>query len=383
MSNNLVAEPQESGAVNVRFINPAALIVITSAIGFLFSIAFLVYTYGFFPCDPKIAVFPVLSALGYALSAFLSIRPKAHLDASKILLSTMFCLFFVGSIFSSLRFFPLLLFPIIPTFTMLLLGYRRGSVWLSIFLGICLILLGMHALGFVFEKMPPLPPAFTSMVVFMGLSNLAVFSIIYQKYLEKSEALINEQINEITILSRTDPLTRTLNRRAFMELLEKERIRAERTLWRLSKPPEEKAKDTNLGSTAIIMLDVDFFKQVNDEHGHLAGDAVLSAIGQALTDHQLLRDADYAARYGGEEFVILQPETDGPGALLSAERLRAHVEALSFTDGAGRHFKVTISCGVAVFPHEDVAIEKIIAMADEAMYQAKRSGRNRCVLYKP
>jgi diguanylate cyclase (GGDEF)-like protein len=383
MSNNLEAEPQESGAVNVRFINPAAFIKISSALGFIFSAAFLLVTYVFFPCDPKIAVFPVVATLGYALSAFLAIRPIRCLDASRVLLLTMFGIFFAGGIIPSLRFFPLLLFPIIPSFTMLLLGYRRGAVWLAIFLALCLLLLGMHASGLFFERMPPLHSAFIGMIVCTGLANLGVFSIIYQKFLEKSEALINEQINEITILSRTDPLTRTLNRRAFMELLEKERIRAERTLWRLSKPPEEKAKDTNLGSTAIIMLDVDFFKQVNDEHGHLAGDAVLSAIGQALTDHHLLRDADYAARYGGEEFVILQPETDGPGALLSAERLRAHVEALSFTDGAGRHFKVTISCGVAVFPHEDIAIEKIIAMADEAMYQAKRSGRNRCVLYKP
>jgi len=372
----------ESGRVNIRFINPLALIKITSAIGLVFSLAFLFVTYVFFPCDPKIALFPIIAAFGYVLAAILALRPVQFLDASTVLLLTMFGIFFAGSIIPGLRFFPLLLFPIIPSFTMLLLGYRRGSVWLTVFLALCLLILGVHISGMVFAAMPPLNSAFISMVVITGLANLGIFSVFNQKYLEKSEKLINEQIEQITILSRTDPLTRTLNRRAFMELLEKERIRAERTVWRLSKPPEDKARDGNLGNTALVMLDVDFFKQVNDEHGHQAGDDVLAAIGQVLTDHRLLRTSDYSARYGGEEFIILQPETDGQGALLSAERIRVHIESLSFVDGAGRGFKVTVSCGVAVFPHQDIPIEKIIGMADEAMYQAKRSGRNRCVLYK-
>jgi diguanylate cyclase (GGDEF)-like protein len=289
-------------------------------------------------------------------------------------------MFFAGSIIPALRFFPLILFPIIPSFTMLLLGFRRGSVWLAVFMALCFAILLLHLSGAVFEVMPPFNPVFMGMVVITGLVNLGVFSIINQKYLERSEALINEQIEQITVLSRTDPLTRTLNRRAFMELLEKERVRAERTVWRLSKPEQEKAIDTNLGNTALIMLDVDFFKQVNDEHGHRAGDEVLAAIGSSLTDGKLLRESDYAARYGGEEFIVLLPDTDGKGALLSAERIRSHIGSLSFADGAGKGFRVTVSCGVAVFPHHDIPIEEVIALADEAMYQAKRSGRNCCIL---
>ncbi len=158
-------------------------------------------------------------------------------------------------------------------------------------------------------------------------------------------------------LATHDALTSAFNRRYFFEVAGAELVRARRYKRPMS----------------IAMLDVDFFKRVNDEHGHAAGDEVLRGIVAACSRE--LRTQDVLARYGGEELVVLFPETDGRAARAVAERLRSAVEASSFPHGEAS-LRVTISGGVSSWNGEE-KLEATIERADEALYRAKKNGRNR------
>lgn len=163
-------------------------------------------------------------------------------------------------------------------------------------------------------------------------------------------------------LAMQDGLTGLANRRQFDVSLNTEFSRAMR----------------NASSLALIMIDVDHFKQYNDTYGHAAGDECLKAIGKAVRDTPR-RTGDLAARYGGEELAVLLPGADVAGALLVAEKIRAAVEGLRLTHIANGKGIVTISAGVhAVVPQgsNGAAVDLVVA-ADKALYQAKANGRNR------
>ncbi len=160
-------------------------------------------------------------------------------------------------------------------------------------------------------------------------------------------------------LSKTDGLTGVANQRHFMDLLELEFLRNER----------------HLGKMSLMILDMDWFKRVNDEHGHLAGDSVLVAVAETLK--QEVRINDIVARYGGEEFMVLLPETDTEGAYAVAERCREAIEVADFLRGASPVLKVSASIGVASYPSPGVLRTRdLIQRADEALYRAKDRGRN-------
>lgn len=169
----------------------------------------------------------------------------------------------------------------------------------------------------------------------------------------------HERVSEQAV---TDELTGLANSRAFRESIEREAARAERFRHELS----------------LVMLDLDDFKQVNDTHGHLQGDEVLRAVGRILDAES--RGIDEAARYGGEEFVVALPETEIEGALEVAERIRARIEAepVPMLDGKG-DLRITASIGAASFPAAAHSVRELIAAADEALYRAKRDGKNRVV----
>lgn len=161
-------------------------------------------------------------------------------------------------------------------------------------------------------------------------------------------------------LATTDALTRLLNRRALLERLSVEVDRARRFHQQLS----------------MLMLDIDYFKAINDQHGHLVGDDILRQMGMVLSG--AVRTIDVVARYGGEEFVLILPETATEGAVVFAERLRERVEQHGFDLGGGRTFHLTCSVGVATFPSSRVSsTEDLFARADEALYRAKSGGRNK------
>jgi diguanylate cyclase (GGDEF)-like protein len=128
---------------------------------------------------------------------------------------------------------------------------------------------------------------------------------------------------------------------------------------------------------AVLMMDLDLFKSVNDTHGHLMGSHVLAEVGRLIAHS--IRGADIAGRYGGEEFVAYLPEADGAGAMQVAERIRSNIETYPFTlDGVVA--RSTISIGIALFPAHGRSLKVLVARADRALYRAKEEGRNRICL---
>jgi diguanylate cyclase (GGDEF)-like protein len=165
---------------------------------------------------------------------------------------------------------------------------------------------------------------------------------------------LREVMAKLESAARTDPLTGVLNRRALADEFERELIRARRV-------------ECTLG---LVMLDLDHFKRYNDEWGHPEGDEALRRAATAI-EHST-RGIDTVARLGGEEFAIIVPEADAAGALVLAERVRRAVE-LEFS---GEQPRLTVSCGVAVFPADGLERGNLLAAADRALYEAKSLGRN-------
>ena len=168
--------------------------------------------------------------------------------------------------------------------------------------------------------------------------------------------------NELAAAAVTDGLTGLGNRRAFEKQMTRE--------WRRG--------IRGASEICVLMIDADLFKSYNDAFGHLAGDAALKCIGQAINE-ALRRPADLGARYGGEEFVAILPETDVQGGLVVAEAIRAAVERLTSTQGLPR--RLTVSIGVATSrPGVGDLWHDLVSQADAALYLAKKLGRNRCVV---
>jgi diguanylate cyclase (GGDEF)-like protein len=198
----------------------------------------------------------------------------------------------------------------------------------------------------------------------VSLANIRLYEQLRQanenlewRVLERTRAL--EEANaRLERLATIDSLTETLNRRRFLELAGQEVSRARRHGRALS----------------VLLFDLDHFKAVNDTYGHATGDLTLkSATAAAKT---ALRAGDVLARYGGEEFVVLLPETDLQGAAAVAERLRAGIAA-AVIDSAGTRFSITTSIGAAQLRDDEPSIERTLVRADLALYDAKRTGRNK------
>ena len=132
---------------------------------------------------------------------------------------------------------------------------------------------------------------------------------------------------------------------------------------------------------SVMMLDIDFFKKVNDTYGHDVGDNVLTMVANILMNN--VRDHDIAARFGGEEFIILLPETALNDAVVVAERIRMAVEGFNFEPLGCQQHCVTISIGIGEFPTTGIATEELVKRTDAALYEAKTSGRNRVCMARP
>ena len=165
-------------------------------------------------------------------------------------------------------------------------------------------------------------------------------------------------------MARTDGLTGLLNHRTFMEKLQE----------------KYRELDRNPRPFSILLMDIDKFKNVNDTYGHPVGDVAIKAVARVLTE--TVRTTDFVARYGGEEFAVGLVETDQKGAELMAERVRKNMERTVVTRVPDGELKITLSIGVVTFPDDSPDHSDMLAMADEALYHAKRSGRNRVSLYR-
>jgi diguanylate cyclase (GGDEF)-like protein len=190
--------------------------------------------------------------------------------------------------------------------------------------------------------------------IMVGSSTILKFT--YHDYLDE---VFQRQMYESAL---RDGLTKVFNKKYFTDYLEKEFAFAAR----------------HGGPLALIFLDIDYFKKINDDHGHPAGDFVLAELSQMMT--MLLRTEDVLARFGGEEFTILCRGSDLSGAKIVAERVRKAVEERKFSFG-GKDIPVTVSLGVVAIPESGITEHNgFLAAADKALYEAKRSGRNRvCV----
>jgi len=176
----------------------------------------------------------------------------------------------------------------------------------------------------------------------------------------RRELYLQDLQEELKLLASTDPMTKLYNRRYFMEI---------------SKSILDLAK-RNKRCSAIIMLDIDKFKNINDTYGHNIGDDAIILLSQTL--QKFTRKSDVVSRWGGEEFVMLLSNTDFEGALVIAEKLRVTVENQVLVLEENQELKFTISIGVsAVDTQNDLNIEAAINRADEALYEAKESGRNK------
>ena len=189
-----------------------------------------------------------------------------------------------------------------------------------------------------------------------GLRN----TLFHARLLESEDALL-ESRRVLEIAALVDPLTGVGNRRAFDQALDREWHRAHRTQ----------------GSLGLLMIDIDFFKRMNDTYGHQRGDECLAQAAAALR-RSLPRASDLVARYGGEEFACILPGTDRAGVLEVGERLRAAVAALQIEHSQSDHRFLSVSVGAtACRVLAQGGLSKLIQKADEALYEAKRKGRNR------
>jgi diguanylate cyclase (GGDEF)-like protein len=204
-----------------------------------------------------------------------------------------------------------------------------------------------------------LSAALRSLMRRLGVEQERVESV--QRQAEIEEQRYAQEISELRRAAGIDPLSGLLNRRAFLY--------AAALLT-----AEQKAR---LGHVAIIMADIDFFKQVNDNHGHGAGDATIRKVGEILT--ACVRESDLVARFGGEEFVILVAGAAPHMVLALAERMRQNVQETPIVHHDAT-IRITISLGVAVTATPDSDIQGVIERADRALYNAKQRGRNRAVL---
>ncbi len=197
--------------------------------------------------------------------------------------------------------------------------------------------------------------------------NARIYSCLRTKQLQdelrKKNTELEELLKKLEILSRTDQLTELFNRRHFEDALK-----------------QEFAKTMRFGTPiCCLMIDVDLFKKINDTYGHHIGDAVLKETAEIIKAN--IRDIDTVARWGGDEFILLFPQTKKEEALIPVERIRKSVAEHVFPDI--KTDKVTLSIGVGSAPNEDNKIdtvEKLVQLADLALYEAKKNGRNKTVI---
>jgi diguanylate cyclase (GGDEF)-like protein len=195
----------------------------------------------------------------------------------------------------------------------------------------------------------------------VSLDNALLYDSLERKVAARTEALrdANEQLE---VLALTDQLTGLANRRRFTDAIDLE--------W-------QRATRPNI-PTAIAMLDIDHFKWFNDQYGHMAGDQCLRLVARTIRDSA--RNLDLVARYGGEEFIVVLPHTTHHDALIVAERIRHAVQRLAEPNDHTAPVIVTVSVGVAAArPSELAGYQQLIKLADDALYVAKRDGRNRVI----
>jgi diguanylate cyclase (GGDEF)-like protein len=337
----------------IRVTKAGTLMTVIFFTGFIFT-----YWFGEYP---RFAVWVNLAAAlcsiaGYILNTrFGKYRTTAHLVTFAIYLSSLGVMVISGGINSSSAIWQV--FVPISAFIMagLWAGFRWGVVSFLTILT-CYILDATGTTLFVGFQTTS-----TDRLIDLAGAILAVSIAIWYSDSIKSRAFIGleEAKVQLNYLATVDPLTNTFNRRYFLELSER----------------KIKRTQTSNGHASFLLFDLDHFKKINDEHGHIIGDQVLHGVAQTCLKN--LRPDDVLGRFGGEEFVILLPETKLEDARNIAERLRLLVAETPIETEIGP-VNTTISIGVAFKEKATtMSIDQLLSRADRAMYRAKQAGRNR------
>jgi diguanylate cyclase (GGDEF)-like protein len=242
--------------------------------------------------------------------------------------------------------YSLMWVTIMPPLVFFLLGPRVGA-WVS-------AILFTYIIGYLYLMLPTFEPAAFSLGALLNVIEVLVALWFIFRHYERSRA---SAFDELERLSNTDKLTGLYNRLRLDELLS-----------------EQLALSQRSGTAfTLVLCDIDHFKKINDDHGHLVGDEVLVELAKLLQTHT--RATDYVGRWGGEEFLIICPATTAEGAQKLIESLRAAVAQLNFN----HDLTLTMSFGIAAARPQG-SIVTILKTADNALYEAKRRGRNRVVV---
>jgi diguanylate cyclase (GGDEF)-like protein len=234
------------------------------------------------------------------------------------------------------------------------LGYL-GSLWLQVPVGLAYVFLLYHDTAFPHPESP--------MRLVLGLFSITAVAL-FGALFGREEQYAMEIMADLRKESITDRLTGLFNYSYFIDELQREQARAERTSSHF----------------ALVIFDVDRFKQVNDTYGHEKGNLLLQGIAAIMKANA--RKMDTVARYGGEEFVILMPESNG-AEMEVAERIRRKIEEAEFTGIAEAPIRITISGGVCTYPEDARSVNMLLDKADKGLYMAKTRGRNKTSYCEP
>jgi diguanylate cyclase (GGDEF)-like protein len=249
-----------------------------------------------------------------------------------------------------------------PLVAMFLGGVASALFWLALSCTAAIAIYALPGAGYRLPHQPVSDVALLYLVCHLGLFVVVlIFALLFELTKTRGFIKLEKALGIINELAIRDELTGVHNRRYLMNLIEKEKERSDR----------------NGRAFCLCLLDIDFFKRINDTWGHSAGDAVLRAF--AGTVQALVRGSDSFGRYGGEEFMLMLPETPAADAMVLAGRVRAAIEKMRCVEG-DNEIALTVSIGVAEYRRGE-AVGLAVARADDALYLAKSSGRNRVVCH--
>jgi len=249
-----------------------------------------------------------------------------------------------------------------PLVAMFLGGVASALFWLALSCGAAVAIYALPGANNLLPSHPVSDMALLYLICHLGLFVVVlVFALLFELTKTQGFVKLEQALGTINELAIRDELTGVHNRRYLLELIEKEKERSDR----------------NGRAFCMCLLDIDFFKRINDTWGHSAGDTVLRAFAGVVQGQ--VRGSDSFGRYGGEEFLLMLPETPPGDALVLAERVRAAIEEMRCLEG-GSEIALTVSIGVAEYRMGE-AIGLAVGRADEALYLAKSSGRNRVLCH--
>jgi diguanylate cyclase (GGDEF)-like protein len=249
-----------------------------------------------------------------------------------------------------------------PLVAMFLGGVASALFWLALSCGAAIAIYALQGANGALPSHPVSDMALLYLICHLGLFVVVlVFALLFELTKTQGFVKLEKALGTINELAIRDELTGVHNRRYLLSLIEKEKERSDR----------------NGRAFCLCLLDIDFFKRINDTWGHAAGDTVLRAFAGIVQGK--VRGSDSFGRYGGEEFLLMLPETPSADAMVLAERVRAAIEKMRCLEG-GSEIALTVSIGVADYRIGE-AVGLAVARADEALYLAKSSGRNRVVCH--